>query len=425
MTSGILLLLALFLLSAAFSSSETALFSLDSIRLQTLVRKGNPKAVLIQKLKSDPKILLGTILLGNNAANVGASALATMLTIETFGQVWVGVATGVLTLALLIFSEFIPKAWAAHNAERASFIFARPIYALTVVFAPVVRVLNRIVAFVLRQEATGMIRPRVSEDEIKTMASLGVKAGTLEKQEKELIERVFLFNDITAEDVMTPKEDVEFLDGDWTIKQALPLINEEKFSRYPVYEGDDDTLLGIVHIKDIFERLAERPETAMDSVRIRDVVGQVMYVPETKLIDDLFREFQRLRAHMAIVVNEYGSMVGLVTTDDLLEELVGEIGDETDVEDNVIKRVDKTTIIAHGDEEIKDINAFMNWKITGQGNKTISRIILERLGSLPQTGERAMVEPEIEAEVLEMENLRIVKVRLCHKPAPKPEETAA
>lgn len=424
MTSGLLLLAFLLLLSAAFSSSETAFFAVSDIRLQTLVRQGDKKAELIQKLKADPKTLLGTILLGNNAVNVGASALATILTIKHFGDVWVGLATGLVTILLLIFSEFIPKAWAAQNSEKAARVFAKPIHALITVLGPIVRVLDVIVSTVIRKDASSET-PAVSEDEIKTMAHLGVKEGTLEKGEKELIERVFLFNDITAEDVMTPREDVEFLNGDWHLRDALPIINEEKYSRYPVFEGDEDVIIGIVHIKDMLERIAERPENALDAVRVKDIITQAMFVPETKSIDKLLREFQRHRLHMALVVNEYGSMAGLVTTDDLIEELVGEIGDETDVEDNVIKRIDRQTILVHGDEELKDINDFMNWKIPGQGNKTISRLILERLGDLPRPGERTMVADGIEATVEEMENLRIVRVRLSTKPAPKPAEGEA
>ncbi len=423
MTSGLLLLVLLLAMSAAFSSAETAMFSVEDIRIQTLAQQKHPKALLVKRLKDNPKLLLGTILLGNNAANVAASALATVLTIQAFGQVWVGLATGVLTLTILIFSEYLPKTWAAHHSERAAFMFARPIWLLTNVCAPIVRLLDGFVERVFRAKLEAR-QVNVSEEEIKTMASMGVKAGTLEKGEKEMIERVFLFNDITAEDVMTPEEDVEFLDGKWTMADALPLIIEEKFSRYPVFEGSEDEIIGIVHIRDFFEKLAENPDNALQGVRIRDLVQTVMYVPETKPIDDLFHDFQKCHAHMAIVVNEYGSMVGLVTTDDLLEELVGEIGDETDVEDDVIKRVGKNEVLVHGDEEIKDINDFFNVKLPGRGNKTISRLVLERLKSLPGVGQSVKLNERVTARVEEMEKMRIVRVRLTKTPdEERPAET--
>lgn len=424
MTSGLILLLVLIALSATFSSAETAMFSVEDIRIQTLAQQKHPKAILVKKLKDDPKTLLGTILLGNNAANVGASALATILTIQAFGQVWVGLATGVLTLIILIFGEYLPKTWAAHHSERAAFMFSRPIWVLTKVCAPAVRLLDGFVGLVFRGKLEAQ-EIRVSEEEIKTMASLGVKAGTLEKEEKEMIERVFLFNDITAEDVMTPEEDVEFLDGKWTVAEALPIITAERYSRYPVFEDNEDDIIGIVHIRDFFEKLAENPETALQTVKIKELTQKVMFVPETKPIDDLFHDFQKRHAHMAIVVNEYGSMVGLVTTDDLLEELVGEIGDETDVEDDIIKRVGKNVVLVHGDEEIKDINDFFNVKLPGRGNKTISRLVLERLKSLPKIGQSVRLTDRVTATVEDMEKMRIARVRLTKKPEEEkpPEKT--
>jgi len=422
MVSGIIILLVLLALSAGFSASETALFSVADIRIQTLAQKKHPKALLVQRLRADQKTLLGTILLGNNAVNVSASALATMLTIEAFGDVWVGLAMGVMTLFIVVFGEFIPKTWSAHNSERAAFLFARPVWMLTRVCAPLIGLLDGVAERVLHSKLEAK-ETRVSEDEIKTMASMGVKAGTLEKQEKEMIERVFLFNDITAEDVMTPTEDVKFLDGAWTVAEALPIIIEQKFSRYPIFEDDKDDVIGIMHIKDFFKELAERPDTALREVRIKDMAQQVLYVPETKPIDDLFREFQKKHVHLAIVVNEYGSMAGLVTADDLLEEIVGEIGDETDVENEVIKRVDKNTVLVHGDEEIKDINEFLNIRIPGNGNKPVSRLVLELLGSLPEVGQTLKLTDSVTATVEEMEKMRILRLRLVKTPeADKPAE---
>jgi len=422
MASGIIILLVLLALSAGFSASETALFAVEEIRIQTLAQKKHPKALLVKRLRDDPKTLLGTILLGNNAVNVSASALATVLTIDAFGDVWVGLSMGVLTLVIVVFGEFIPKTWSVHNSERAAFLFARPVWMLTRVCAPFIGLLDGIAERVLHSKLEAK-ETRVSEDEIKTMASMGVKAGTLEKQEKEMIERVFLFNDITAEDVMTPTEDVKFLDGAWTVAEALPVIIEQKFSRYPVFEDDKDSIIGIMHIKDFFKELAERPDTALREVKIKDMAQQVLYVPETKPIDDLFREFQKKHAHMAIVVNEYGSMAGLVTADDLLEEIVGEIGDETDVENEVIKRIDKNTVLVHGDEEIRDINEFLNIKIPGNGNKPVSRLVLELLGSLPEVGQTLKLTDSVTATVEEMEKMRILRLRLVKTTEPdKPAE---
>ncbi|MBU0625637.1 hemolysin family protein [Patescibacteria group bacterium] len=417
LSSSLLLLLLLLVLSAGFSSAETAMFSVEDIRLQTLAKKKHPRAILVKKLRSDPKVLLGTILLGNNAANVTASALATTIVIKHFGQVWIGLATGVLTLIILVFSEFIPKTWDAHNSESAAFFFARPVWILTRICAPVVRLFDSLMSRVLKQGLDFGENKRVGEEEIKTMAQLGAAAGTLEEQEKKMIERVFLFNDITTEDVMTPKEDVEFLNGGWTVAEATPLITSEKFSRYPVFdENDEDEMIGIIHVRDIFEKLAADPQHALTQLKIKDLATDAMFIPESKPIDDLFHDFQKEHMHMALVVNEYGSMVGLVTIDDLLEELVGEIGDETDVEDDVIKRVDKYNVLVHGDEEIKDINEFFNIKLPGRRNKTISKMMLDLLGSVPNVGQSVALTETVTATVERMDKLRILRVRLNKKP---------
>jgi CBS domain containing-hemolysin-like protein len=416
MAMSLLLLLFLLILSAGFSSSETAIFSIEDIRIQTLAKKKHAAALLIKKLRHDPKILLGTLLLGNNTVNIGASALTTALVIKHFGQVWIGLATGILTLIILVFGEFIPKTWAAHNSERAAFLFARPVWILTRICAPIVRLLDGLIGRLLKQSLDFGEKKRVGEEEIKTMAQLGAEAGTLEELEKKMIERVFLFNDITAEDVMTPREDVKSLNGDWSIAQAAPFIAAEKYSRYPVFIDNEDEIIGIVHVRDIFEKLSADPENTLHKTKIKELIADPMFVPESKPIDDLFHEFQKKRMHMALAVNEYGSVVGLVTIDDLLEELVGEISDETDVEDNVIKRIDKYNVLVHGDEEIKDINEFFNIKLPGKRNKTISKMVLELLGDVPKTGQNVALTETVTATVEKMDKLRIERVRLTKKP---------
>ncbi|MFH1046945.1 MAG: hemolysin family protein [Patescibacteria group bacterium] len=419
MLSGLLILAVLLILSAAFSSAETALFTIEDIRIQTLAKKKIPMAMLVHKLRRNPKVLLGTLLLGNNAVNISASALATMLTIKYFGQIWVGVATGVLTLLILIFGEFIPKTWAAHNSENAAFMFARPVWFLTRLCSPIVKLLDGMMGLILKQRLDFGEQKRVGEDEIRTMAQLGAEAGTVEEQEKKMIERVFLFNDITAEDVMTPREDVEFLDSEWTIEKATQVIIKEKYSRYPVMQDNqegDDEILGIVHIRDIYEKLTNDLDQAFKKVKIKDLVAESMFVPESKPIDDLLHDFQKEHVHMALVVNEYGSMVGLVTVDDLLEELVGEIGDETDVEDDVIKRIDKYNVLVHGDEEIKDINDFFNVKLPGRRNKTISKVLLEKMNEVPEVGQEIQLTDIVTARVEQMDKLRIERVKLTKRP---------
>lgn len=411
MITTLVAVILLFLLSALFSASETAIFAVDRIRLKTLAEQGHASAAILEKMRHNPKRLLGTLLFGNNAANISLSAIVTLVAIDAFGSGWVGVATGVATLIIVIFGDYIPKTYAAHHAETLALSVALPLHALSIIFTPVLVVIETVVRLITKTNDT-VTAPPISEEEIKQMAKLGAGAGTLEHGERELIERVFLFNDITAHDVMTPQEDVEFLDGRKPITDALPIIDRTKFSRFPVHAGNDDKITGIVHIKDIFEALGEQRGTGSKIPRISEVADSPMFVPETKPIDDLFRDFQRQRAHMAIVINEFGTMVGLVTVDDLLAELVGEIADESDVDEQIIKRVDKQTIIVHGEAEIRAINRFFNVRIPGPSNKTVSRLILEKLGDIPQAGQSLSLDDGLSATVEQIANLRIARIRL-------------
>jgi CBS domain containing-hemolysin-like protein len=281
-------------------------------------------------------------------------------------------------------------------------------------FGPLVRVLDRLVEYITPFDDTEA-RPTVSEEEIKTLARLGVKAGTIEKEESELIERVLLFSDITAEDVMTPAEKVVYLDGGRTVAEVADVIATEGFSRYPVWDGKQTNVVGITHIREIFERIAGNPADAMGSVRIKDLAEPAMVVVATMKIDDLLRAFQKQHTHMALVVNEYGSVIGLVTIEDLLEELVGEIADETDVDTHVIKRVDKNTVIVHGDAEVVDVNRFFNTRIEGPANKTLSRVILEKLERVPAQGETVAITDDLGAEIMVASTTKIERIRLVKK----------
>ncbi|MEK9152211.1 MAG: hemolysin family protein, partial [Patescibacteria group bacterium] len=291
------------------------------------------------------------------------------------------------------------------------------------ILGPVLAVLERISGFFVSDAMER--RAIISEEEIKTMVYMGVESGSVEKAEREMIERVFLFNDITAEDVMTQREQIVYLDGDRTLAEALPFVNTTKFSRFPVFEKNPEQIIGIVYIKDIFEKIVEAGGEAPTDVKIRDIAGPAIFVPETKLIDDLFREFQKERTHIALVINEYGSVVGLVTLDDLLEELVGEISDETDIDEHRIVRIDKLTIAVHGDTEIGDINRFFNVRIEAPDNRTLGWAIMEKLGSLPSPGQNIALAENLNSVVEEMSGRRILKVKLMKsaempaKPAPK------
>ncbi len=411
MATSFFTLFVLIFLSACFSASETAIFSMGLVRIRTLAQKGNKAAKILEKLRDDPKATLGAILIGNNIVNMSVGALTAVMAIDYFGNAAVGIATGLVTILIIVFAEYLPKSFAAHHNERLALFFARPVGLLLRLLRPVLVVINFLVDRIFRA-APPPTPAVIGEDEIKTMAQMGVSAGTLEKGEKELIERVFLFNDITAFDVMTPREEVVFLDGRKMLADALPVINSAGFSRYPVFENEKSNVAGVIHIKDIFKRMADDPATPLDKVAIKELAEPANFVPKTKPIDDLLREMQQQHQHMSIVVNEYGSVVGIVSFEDLLEELVGEIADESDVDERTIKRADKLNIIAHGDVEIKDINRFFNVNIAAPAHKSLGWVILKELGSIPGKGQQVRLSEKVTATVEEMINLRIHKVRL-------------
>jgi len=419
MTLNLLLIVFFLFTSAVLSGSEAAFLSVSEVRIQTLIQKNDRRAILVGKLRSNLHRLLGVLLFGQVISDVAASSLATVTATEWFGDIGVGIATGVMTFMVLIFGQLVPKSYGARQPERWTRLLAKPISWLSVVCNPILAVIDRLVVLVMRQELHFTAHSPVSEEEIKTMAQMGVKAGTLEKGEKELIERVFLFNDITASDVMTPRESILFLDGKKSLAEALPLVNSAGYSRYPVFENDKSNIIGVIHIKDLFRKLSENPGLNLEQVPIKDLAEPATFVPRTKPIDDLLRDMQKQHLHLAMVANEYGTIVGLVTFEDLLEELVGEISDESDIDEHIIKRVDKLNIIAHGDVDIKDINRFFNTKLTAPPHKSLGWVILKELGSIPTVGQQIKLDPCVTATVEEMINLRIHKVRLTKTDEPQ------
>jgi len=413
MTFNIILICFFLFTSAVLSGSEAAFLAVSDIRLQTLIDQGDKRAMLVSKLRSQMHRLLGVLLLGQVISDVAASSLATVTAAEFFGNFAVGVATVIMTVLVLIFGQLAPKSFAARSPEKWSMRLAQPITWLTLVFSPALAVIDRLVNIVMRREIRFTAHQPISEEEIKTMAQLGVKAGTLETGEKELIERVFLFNDITANDVMTPKENIVYLDGKKSLTEALPVITSSDYSRYPVFEGDKSNIIGIVHNKEVLRRLANGRPEELASIMVKDLAEPAIFVPKTKVIDDLLHEMQKQHLHMAMVVNEYGSISGVVTFEDLIEELVGEISDESDVDEHTIKRVDKLNIICHGDVEIKDVNRFFNVKIDAPLHRSLAWLILKEIGSIPAKGQQIKLPGgNVSATVEEMLNLRVNKVRL-------------
>ena len=368
-------------LSAFFSGAEIAFFSIAETRLKTLAEEGHKGAKMGLKLRSNPQRLLSTILIGNNFVNIMAASLATLIAIRLFGSEAVAVATGLLTFMVLLFGEIVPKTLSAKYAETAIKVMAYPIYWLEYLFFPLLYVLE---PFILKLTGgRGLTVPFVTEEELKIMLDAGDKAGVLETDEVKMIKNVFEFNDVIAEDAMTPRIYMFMLDGTQTLEGARQELYKAKYSRIPIHEGNPDRITGILYRSHALMELAQ----GHTHLRLSEIAKSALFIPATKPADDLLKQFQLEKRHIAMVVNEFGGVVGLITVEDVLEEVVGEILDEGDLHEEWIRRTGKNQILVDGRTEVRRINEFLNVELDDEQN-TISGLILEELGHIPTVGEK-------------------------------------
>lgn len=380
--TSLIILAVLLGLSALFSASETAFYSVSKIKVKDLVQQKRKGSLALTRLKDNQKRLLTTILIGNNLVNIGASALATVITTQSFGLKGVGIATGVMTLLILTFGEIIPKSLATINSEKIALLLARPIELLMYLLYPVILVMENIIKYTHKLLGVEKEMPLITEQEIKTMIRLGAEEKVIERKEKELLESVLEFNDITASEVLTPRIKMFCLSETLTLQESLPIIIKEGFSRIPLFRSTKDKITGIVHVKDVIKGLQSK-----EALQLKDISQKPFFVSKETILSELFKEFQSKHMHMAIVVDEFGGTAGLVTLEDLLEEIVGEIMDEKDLSPTAIMRIDKNTIIVHGDTEIDKINNFLNVEIPIKKNYiTISGFLHYLFKSIPKIG---------------------------------------
>lgn len=317
-----IILLILLILSGWFSGMEIALFSLSSGKVKHLVLAKKTNAQLLQRLLNNKNRLLVVVLLGNNLVNIGAASLATLVAVQKFGSVGVGIATGIMTILILIFGEMYPKAFFHINAVRMGLLFAPAIYFLQIVFYPVVISLEKLLKILTRGKST----EAVSEREFKALSRLAVEKGVIGFEEHEMIMNVLNFNDKTVKDLMTPFYKVSLINDEAEVDQVSYFVAKDGYSRYPVYHNQKDNIVGYIHVMDIMKVL----NSDQREDQISKHVNPILVVKETRKIDSLFSKMVRERIHMAIVKRGDGQVVGLVTMEDLLEEIMGEIEDEND-----------------------------------------------------------------------------------------------
>ncbi|MEM2124261.1 MAG: hemolysin family protein [Methanolinea sp.] len=408
----LLLFIICLVLSAFFSASEVALISISRAKVRTLVNERRPGAEMLSRLKEDPHKFLVTILIGNNIVNVAAASIATALTISLFGNIGVGIATGVVVILLLVFGEIGPKMYATHNAEKLSLAVARPIYVLSIVLSPLIWLVSKV--NLRGTSAAGIAEPAVTEEEIKEWIEVGKEEGAIEQEDREMLFTVLEFGDTTAREIMTPRVDVATIDDERSIEEALQLFNETGFSRLPVYHENMDNIVGILNIKDVFASMV----TGKKNVGIKDLMYDPFFVPESKKIDDLLRELQLRKVQMAIVLDEYGSFAGIVTVEDILEEIVGDILDEFDREEPSIQKVGEGIYLVDAKVWVEEINDELDLSLpVSESYESIGGLVIDRLGRIPHPGESVYIkECHTTLVVTQMLGRRIVKVKVIQHP---------
>ena len=407
-TWQIISLVILIALSSFFSMSETALMSLSKIRLRHMVEAGVPGAELVEKLTEDPNRLLGTILIGNNVVNIGASAMATVLATNIFGNGGVGIATGIMTILVLIFGEITPKSIAKQKSEAVALKVARPIEFLVIIFKPLVYIFTAISSMFIRilggdpSEAKSFI----THEELKTMVGVSEQEGVLENDEKEMIFNVFEFADLQVKDVMIQRVDIVSVDKEASYDEVMDVIKNERFSRIPVYNQTIDNIIGVLNIKDL-----ATIENLRADFNVSKYIREPFYTFEFKKIVELFKEMKKTRNHIAVVLDEYGGTVGLVTIEDLVEEIVGEIEDEYDEEKNPVEVITENEYLVEGSLRLHDISDLIGINIDSEEFDSVGGLMIEDLGRMPEEQEEVIVN-NIRFIAEEIEKNRIKKVRM-------------
>lgn len=381
----IIFLVILLILSAFFSSAETALTMINKIRIKTLADEGNKKAAVVLKIEDNPDKMLSAILIGNNIVNISASSLVTIFVQNLFGNWAVSIGTGVLTVLVLIFGEIAPKTAATTYADTLAMFYAKPIWLLMVVLTPVIFIINKLASGVMSIFGLkGDVRENTfTEEELRTIMTVSHEEGVIEKEEREMINNVFDFGDAEAKDVMIPRIDMCMVDVESTYEELLEIFRENKYTRLPVYENSSDNVIGIINIKDlILYRSGE-------NFYIRDYLRDAYYTYEYKKLSELMVEMRKDSVNITIVLDEYGAAVGLITIEDLLEEIVGDIRDEYDYDE-----VDAFTEIAPGeymvDGQVKldDVNDTLGLSLVSEDYDSLGGYIIGFLDRLPSTGDK-------------------------------------
>lgn len=407
----VVLVVVCLVLSAFFSSSETALTTVNLIRIRNLADNGDKAAAWVLKARRDQSKMLGAILIGNNVVNLSASSMLTVLVTDVFGSQAVGAATGVLTLLVLLFGEITPKTIATLEAEKNALRFARVICLLMTILTPVIFVVNLLSGGVLRLLGVDPNKPTdsITEDELRTIVDVGHEKGVIESEEKEMINNVFDLGDSVARDIMVPRIDMSFVDVEASYEELMEIFRRDHYTRLPVYEDNTDNVIGIINMKDLI-LLEDRA-----AFSVRDYLRQPLFTFESKKLSELMIEMRKTSNNIVIVLDEYGATAGLITLEDILEEIVGDIRDEFDAdEEDELKEISKGEYLADGSMNLDDINDRLGLELVSEDFDSLGGFMIDRLEHLPAEGEEVDTE-EVRLVVEKVNKNRIDKVHIYVK----------
>ena len=373
-------------LSGFFSGLEVALVGIRKSKVVQLFNEGKKGSKALHKLKMNPSWMMSSVNLGNNLVNVGASALATTVAMRLFGDDGLGIAVGIMTFLILVFGEITPKTYCNANSTKVALRCAPILLVFSYVFYPVVKFFETITNGVVRITGSSQTPPPITEDEIKGVIDQGLEENALEKEEMELVHGALKFDDTVIRSVMTPRTKMFVLNSKMLLFEALPQINQRGHSRIPIFGDTSDDIVGFIHVSDVLKEL----EKDNKMVSLEQIARKAVFVSQEKMVSSMLKEMKGRKTHMAIVVDEHGGVEGLVTLEDLLEEIVGEIEDETDVIKQVsYEKIDQDTIITNGDIEIDVINDLFKTNIPdGDDYASLNGLLHEKLQDIPQEGDK-------------------------------------
>ena len=406
-TGQLIAIIILLCLSAFFSSSETALTTVNQIRMRTLADNGDKRAARVLHVTGNPGKMLSAILIGNNIVNLSASSISTSLAIHLFGNTGAGIATGILTFLILIFGEVTPKTMATIKADSMSLTVAAPIGLLMKILTPVIFIINKLslgLMFLLHVNIKDA-QKKMTEEELRTIVDVSQENGVIEHEERDMIHNLFDFGDAEAKEIMVPRIDMTFVQADATYQEVLDIFRQDMFTRLPVYEDSTDNVIGIINMKD-FLLQNDTPEFS-----VRNLLREPYFTYEHKNTADLFLEMRKSSISLAIVLDEYGVTAGLITLEDLLEEIVGEIRDEYDAdEEDDITRISDREFYVLGSANLNDVSEALSLHFTSDDYDTIGGYCLGLLDHLPEKNEIILTDNNILLRIDRMEKNTIERI---------------